>query len=154
MTVKRRNREGYIDIDPTIPTVIALFIAAFVAGIFVYGMFFVPEQPDLRAEYCRGIADGDRARYVHIYNTLTNIENQLSQNGLTGGLATVDQEGNIIEFRDVVGEGAFFSPIDPEITVAEEASCNALPRERMSIYGFRGPTDEPPVEVTSPTTGE
>lgn len=141
-----------ISVNPVIPTILALTIFAFVGGIMVKGAYLSPPPADLRAEYCRGYADGDQARYQIVYNVFDNVQSMTADDGFERGLITRDPAtGKESRIVPVTGEGGWLPLPDPELLGPKEDSCNMATIEQLNSANLRGPSDEtlPPTPTTT-----
>lgn len=114
-----------ISVDPIIPFFLAMMFFSFVAGIMIHGSYLTPPPPepvDVRAEYCRGVADEAEATYNEHRDFL------------------IDQQtrGQIISATPmelVFGElPANYKDIVTEV-------CTRYTLEEFNARGMRGPSD-------------
>lgn len=126
---------------------LALIVAAFVGG-GIAAMTFLPGAPpaDLRAEYCRGVGDGEMRQYNSMRNFIIGIETNAAARGQEA-VSVAIQDGEIVE--SVVLSEKVFTAGAITNTRTEEI-CNSLTIEQMVQATLRGPSNEvaaPPAPV-------
>ena len=127
---------------------LALMIATFFAGIIVNNVFFPGAPPaDLRAEYCRGIGDGEMRSYNSVRQFVLDIESKAGGMGLSAVSVAINAEGEIVE--SVILSEKVFPARAADINLQIEAACAVLTIDQMvNQFGVRGPSNE----VASPPT--
>lgn len=147
-----RQPKRQFSVDPVVPSFVLLVLLAFFGGIYAKGAFLTPPLPDLRAEYCRGYADGDQARYQVVYDVFDGVQKLTAEDGFERGLITRDPEtGKESRIVPVTGEGGWLPLPDPELLGPKEDSCLQGSMEALVAAGLRGPSDEtlPPTPTTT-----
>lgn len=136
-----------ISVDPLVPTVLGFTILSFVGGIMFFASFLAPPPPDLRAEYCRGIADGDMGNYQNIQNNVLDLEARSNAAGFELLVAIGNpQTGQIMESRALT---EYLPPRDEAMRQKIEDACNSFSTaEEFARFFARGPSNLAP----SPTT--
>lgn len=130
-------------VDPVVPSFVALVLAAFIAGGFLYGMFLVPPPPEpvnLQAEYCRGVADGDMGNYINIQNNIRDMEKRAAPAGLVVLLAIGSPEtGQIVQSVPLID---YFPDREVDyFQVIEDACLKVTTPEQFAAFNARGPSD-------------
>ena len=139
-----------ISVDPMIPFFLVWTAICLVAGIFVYGMFLAPPPPepvDLKAEYCRGVGDGEFVAFNAVYEHMVGIEKRLQEGDPNAQLLAISvyegQEADRVRIVDTL-----IHTVPPEHMTETEAACYRLdPQEMIDAFGARGPSN-----YVSPTT--
>lgn len=127
-------------------TIVTFVVAAFVAGVLTSGMFLAPpavELPDLKAEYCRGIGDGEARMYNSMRDFVLEFEARAASAGYVGVSAVIDpMTGEIVE--QVLISDRVFSELPVDQNLKTEAACYEFTVEQMIDFGVRGPSDYVP----------
>lgn len=137
-TVREANAKK--DTGTAVVAFVVMFaVLSFVAGILTSGMFLAgPPAADLKAEYCRGIGDGEN----RMYNSMRDFFVGIEQNGAAAGVEVVSvaiRDGEIVE-KVVVSEQVF--PPVTDLNLSTEQFCYDLPVEQqIAQFGVRGPSD-------------
>lgn len=126
---------------------IALIFFAFLAGLFLQLSFLAVPPANLKAEYCRGVADGAYGVKNQLHEQVLQVEANAMGQGYEARLVILNPAGQILE--SVVVSDTMAPPVPTGFVENQEGLCNEATQEGFQESGLRGPTDALPVTTTT-----